>query len=371
MRDLALDEPAAPGHLPATARSSHLPTWARPEARVRASAASLRPGGRFAWNAFVFDPHDRRRSLDGAGTGRADLRTATISPRPTTASTSRSRRARQISLWWVVARRVGGLARRLGPRDGGALRLVRPAAVRRGEPRVRLGRPEAGDDPLRPIARIYDPWSRSVTEDVGFYVDQALASGGPVVELAVGTGRIAVPIARGRDRGDRRRLLARDARGRARGRRSGGRRSPARPPPRRPPRASGRRARAARHLPVPLAPAHGDGGRRSSERCAPRTRCSSRRAVSCSTSSLRAAEDIEETHDRWLEREPGHLRARGRGTRARARSRSPSARTAQRRPSVSTGSRRRSGCGCSTRPASRSRRSTAGSTCGRSTARRT
>jgi len=45
------------------------------------------------------------------------------------------------------------------------------------------------------IARIYDPWSRSVREDVGFYVDQALASGGPVVELAVGTGRIAIPIA--------------------------------------------------------------------------------------------------------------------------------------------------------------------------------
>ena len=46
------------------------------------------------------------------------------------------------------------------------------------------------------IAPFYDPWSRSVTEDVGFYVEQALASGGPVVELAVGTGRIAVPIAR-------------------------------------------------------------------------------------------------------------------------------------------------------------------------------
>jgi SAM-dependent methyltransferase len=45
------------------------------------------------------------------------------------------------------------------------------------------------------IARFYDPWSRSVTEDVGFYVERALASGGPVVELAVGTGRIAVPIA--------------------------------------------------------------------------------------------------------------------------------------------------------------------------------
>jgi SAM-dependent methyltransferase len=45
------------------------------------------------------------------------------------------------------------------------------------------------------IARFYDPWSRSVTEDVGFYVDQAVALGGPVVELAVGTGRIAIPIA--------------------------------------------------------------------------------------------------------------------------------------------------------------------------------
>jgi SAM-dependent methyltransferase len=46
------------------------------------------------------------------------------------------------------------------------------------------------------IARIYDPWSVSVREDVGFYVDEALASGGPVVELAVGTGRIAVPTAK-------------------------------------------------------------------------------------------------------------------------------------------------------------------------------
>jgi SAM-dependent methyltransferase len=46
------------------------------------------------------------------------------------------------------------------------------------------------------IAGIYDPWSRSVTEDVGFYVSEARASGGPVVELAVGTGRIAVPVAK-------------------------------------------------------------------------------------------------------------------------------------------------------------------------------
>ena len=45
------------------------------------------------------------------------------------------------------------------------------------------------------IARIYDPWSRSVQEDVDFYVDLGREDGGPVVELGVGTGRIAVPTA--------------------------------------------------------------------------------------------------------------------------------------------------------------------------------
>ena len=46
------------------------------------------------------------------------------------------------------------------------------------------------------IAQIYDPWSRSVVEDVEFYVEQAVASGGTVVELAIGTGRIAIPVAK-------------------------------------------------------------------------------------------------------------------------------------------------------------------------------
>ena len=45
------------------------------------------------------------------------------------------------------------------------------------------------------IARLYDPWSRSVTEDVGFYVEEARQVAPPVVGLGVGTGRIAVPIA--------------------------------------------------------------------------------------------------------------------------------------------------------------------------------
>jgi SAM-dependent methyltransferase len=51
------------------------------------------------------------------------------------------------------------------------------------------------DSPYDAIARLYDPWSASVTEDVEFYVEEAVASGGPVVELACGTGRITVPVA--------------------------------------------------------------------------------------------------------------------------------------------------------------------------------
>src|SRR5947208_4567703 len=47
-----------------------------------------------------------------------------------------------------------------------------------------------------PIASLYDPWSTSVVEDISFYVDEALqASARPVVELGVGTGRIAIPTA--------------------------------------------------------------------------------------------------------------------------------------------------------------------------------
>jgi SAM-dependent methyltransferase len=47
-----------------------------------------------------------------------------------------------------------------------------------------------------PIASLYDPWNTGVIEDINFYVDEALQSAGtPVVELGVGTGRIAIPTA--------------------------------------------------------------------------------------------------------------------------------------------------------------------------------
>jgi SAM-dependent methyltransferase len=49
--------------------------------------------------------------------------------------------------------------------------------------------------PYDRIAGFYDPWSRSVTEDIAFYVAEARKARGTVVELGVGTGRIAVPTA--------------------------------------------------------------------------------------------------------------------------------------------------------------------------------
>jgi SAM-dependent methyltransferase len=49
--------------------------------------------------------------------------------------------------------------------------------------------------PYDAIAELYDPWSRSVVEDVDFYVAEARAAEGHLVELGVGTGRIAIPIA--------------------------------------------------------------------------------------------------------------------------------------------------------------------------------
>ena len=52
------------------------------------------------------------------------------------------------------------------------------------------------------MASIYDPWAdvydsvySYVRDDIPFYVEEALASGGPVLELGCGTGRVTIPIA--------------------------------------------------------------------------------------------------------------------------------------------------------------------------------
>ena len=64
MRDMVLDEPAALVYCPFRALL-HLPSWADRRRTFERVAASLRPDGRFAWDAFAFDHHTAVR-LDGS-----------------------------------------------------------------------------------------------------------------------------------------------------------------------------------------------------------------------------------------------------------------------------------------------------------------
>lgn len=63
MRDFTLDEPAALIYCPFRSLL-HLRTWADRRRTFERVAASLLPGGRFAWNAFAFD-HRIAARLDG------------------------------------------------------------------------------------------------------------------------------------------------------------------------------------------------------------------------------------------------------------------------------------------------------------------
>jgi SAM-dependent methyltransferase len=150
MRELKLEEPAALIYCPFRGLL-HLPTWADRRQVFERVAASLKPGGRFAWNAFAFNPHIAAAN-DGVWAEQAGIRHRVDH---------------------VPAEARIDITLESGD-SGGA---------------------QAGVSLYDSIAELYDPWSRSVTEDVGFYVDEARRVGGPVVELAVGTGRIAVPTA--------------------------------------------------------------------------------------------------------------------------------------------------------------------------------
>src|SRR3954463_7848530 len=63
IRELEIEEPAALIYCPGRSLL-HLPTWADRRRCFERVAASLRPNGRFAWNAFAFD-HRLAAAIDG------------------------------------------------------------------------------------------------------------------------------------------------------------------------------------------------------------------------------------------------------------------------------------------------------------------
>ena len=46
------------------------------------------------------------------------------------------------------------------------------------------------------FAERYEEWSARMTADIGFYVELARQADGPLVELAIGNGRVAIPVGR-------------------------------------------------------------------------------------------------------------------------------------------------------------------------------
>ena len=50
-------------------------------------------------------------------------------------------------------------------------------------------------DPYQAFASVYDRWASEMREDIPFYVELAREADGPIVELAVGTGRVAAAVA--------------------------------------------------------------------------------------------------------------------------------------------------------------------------------
>jgi SAM-dependent methyltransferase len=106
MRDFALDTPAALVYCPFRALL-HLPTWADRRRTFERVAAALRPGGRFAWNAFVFDHHVAVR-IDGSHRDDPVPHTVTYLPGDNRVDLTLDTGATS-SIWWATKNEWLGL----------------------------------------------------------------------------------------------------------------------------------------------------------------------------------------------------------------------------------------------------------------------
>lgn len=106
IRDLRLDEPAALVYCPFRSLL-HLPTWADRRRTFERVAASLRPGGRFAWNAIAFD-HNVAAHLDGVHQESRTGHTIRYAVGDNRIDIIRDNGARS-SLWWATKNEWLGL----------------------------------------------------------------------------------------------------------------------------------------------------------------------------------------------------------------------------------------------------------------------
>jgi ubiquinone/menaquinone biosynthesis C-methylase UbiE len=99
MRELELDEPAGLVYCPFRSLL-HLPTWHDRRRVFERVYASLRPGGRFAWNAFVFDPRLAARN-DGEWQEQNGIRHRIDQAKHDNRIDITLESGTTISLWWL------------------------------------------------------------------------------------------------------------------------------------------------------------------------------------------------------------------------------------------------------------------------------
>jgi SAM-dependent methyltransferase len=112
MRDFELDEPAALVYCPARSLL-HLPTWDDKVEVFRRVRASLRPGGRFAFNAFVFD-HKIATRVEGEQPDAPVPHVNEYSPAESRVDLSLVESGARVSLWWCTKNEWAGLAQTAG-----------------------------------------------------------------------------------------------------------------------------------------------------------------------------------------------------------------------------------------------------------------
>ena len=107
MRDLRLDEAAALIYCPFRGLL-HLPTWRDKRSVFERVAASLRPGGRFSWNTFVFDPHIAAE-IDGKWDEHVGIRNRVDQIPADNRIDITLEAGDRISLWWATRSEWEGL----------------------------------------------------------------------------------------------------------------------------------------------------------------------------------------------------------------------------------------------------------------------